>query len=94
VAETLLDRHLDVPGRFGRAIDDHRIPDPREQTVERNARPAGVVERPPVRDQRLQGGGHIGIARLLAASQRTRVSAQKRQMLGNGLRCGHENPPV
>ena len=43
-----------------------------------------------VGDQRFQRGGHIGVARRLAAGQRTGIPAQKRQMLDYGL-CEVDN---
>ena len=45
-----------------------------------------------VLDQCFEGGFDVGIARRLAAGQGTGIAAQKRQMLGDGLRCGQEKP--
>ena len=45
------------------------------------------------RDQGLQGRGHVGISRLLAARQSAGVAPQERQMLGDGLSGGHRGTP-
>ena len=92
LAKPLLDRLLRAGGRIGALVDPHRIPDFREQLVEGGPWPAGSTKNAGILNQRLKGGRHIGIARVLTAGQGARVAAQKRQMLGNSLRCRHFLP--
>jgi hypothetical protein len=72
-------------GRVGFAVHSDRIPDFREQFIERNPLIWRGFQDFWASDERFQSGGHIGVARRLVAGQRPSIAAQKRQMLYDGL---------